>query len=244
MGIRAAPVFDTGAIPAIDSANVREQVYARLKQAILNHSLAPGAQLLTKDLARQLKTSTTPVVQAILKLSEEGLVEVLPRRGTFVVQISKEDVGHLFEACEAVEGHAVRLALRRMTDDGVRGVEQLMEEWTAAEQSIRNDDEGSAALTVLREKDSQFHCRIVELSGNPYLVDIYRRLDAQVWAFVRMKLGRYYARLHSIAAAGHTRILQNLREKNEEGAVRAIHLHTQEIYAQYAEALAAAGGGP
>jgi DNA-binding GntR family transcriptional regulator len=236
-------VVDTGTIPAIDSANVREQVYVRLKQAILTHQLAPGAQLLTKDLARQLKTSTTPVVQAILKLSEEGLVEVMPRRGTFVVEISKEEVGHLFQACEAVEVHAARLALGRMSADDVRALERLVDEWQAAAQALDSDDEESAALTTLRQKDSQFHCRIVELSGNPYLVTMYQRLDAQVWAFVRMKLDRYYARLHSIAAAGHARILQGLRDKDAEGAARAIHLHTQEIYAQYAEALAAAGGG-
>lgn len=242
MSVRT-PELDAGTIPAVDSANVREQVYARLKQAILSHQFAPGVQLVTKDLARQLRTSTTPVVQAILRLSEEGLVEVLPRRGTFVVEISTEDVGHLFQACEAVEAHAARLALGRMSADDLRALERLIEEWEAAGQSLRNGDEESAALTTLREKDSQFHCRIVELSGNPYLVGMYQRLDAQVWAFVRMKLGRYYARLHSIAAAGHTRILQGLRNKDAEGAARAIHLHTQEIYAQYAEALAAAGSG-
>lgn len=238
-----APELDTGTIPAVDSANVREQVYARLKQAILSHQFAPGVQLVTKDLARQLKTSTTPVVQAILKLSEEGLVEVVPRRGTFVVEISKEEVGHLFQACEAVEAHAAGLALGRMSADDLRALERLVDEWNAAERSLPRDGEESAALATLRERDSQFHCRIVELSGNPYLVGMYRRLDAQVWAFVRMKLGRYYARLHSIAAAGHARILQGLRDKNAEGVARAIHLHTQEIYAQYAEALAAAAGG-
>jgi DNA-binding GntR family transcriptional regulator len=243
MHARTASVDETGTIPAIDSANVREQVYGRLKRAILSHRLAPGAQLVTKDLARQLTTSTTPVVQAILKLSEEGLVQVVPRRGTFVVEVSKEDVGHLFEACEAVEAHAARLALRRMTNADLRGLDRLMGEWEAAEQSVRDDDEKSAALATLREKDSQFHCRIVELSGNPYLIAMYQRLDAQVWAFVRMKLGRYYARLHSIAAAGHARILRGLREKDEEIAVRAVHAHTQEMFAQYAEVLAAGGRG-
>jgi DNA-binding GntR family transcriptional regulator len=244
MNVRTEPVVSTGTIQAIDSTNIREQVYARLKQAILSHSLSPGVQLVTKDLARQLRTSTTPVVQAILKLSEEGLVEVVPRRGTFVVDISKERVGHLFEACAAVEAHAARLAVRRMTDADIRGLERLVDVWRAAEQSVPNDDEESTALTTRREKDSQFHCRIVELSGNPYLVAMYQRLDAQVWAFVRMKFGRSYARLHSIAAAGHARILQGLREKDEENAVRAIHTHTREIFTQYAEVLAAAGREP
>src|ERR1700730_2454053 len=134
MHARTASVDETGTIPAIDSANVREQVYGRLKRAILSHRLAPGAQLVTKDLARQLTTSTTPVVQAILKLSEEGLVQVVPRRGTFVVEVSKEDVGPRFEACEAFEAHAARLALRRMTNADLRGLDRLMGEWEAAEQ--------------------------------------------------------------------------------------------------------------
>jgi GntR family transcriptional regulator, rspAB operon transcriptional repressor len=230
-------------VQAIDSPNIRDQVYARLKQAILSHSLAPGAQLVTKDLARQLRTSTTPVIQAILRLSEEGLVDVLPRRGTFVVDITREGVGHLFDACEGVEAHAARLAIRRMTDDGLRRLEQLGQGWTFAEQSLRNADEDSAALAALREKDSQFHCGIVELSGNPYLIATYQRLDAQVWAFVRMKFGRHHGRLHSIAAEGHARILQGLRERDEERAVRAVHTHTQEIFAQYAEELGSAGRG-
>ncbi len=123
-------------------------------------------------------------MQAILRLSEEGLVEILPRKGTFVIDVGEERIRQLFDACEAVEGYSARLAAQRRTDADLAHAEQILTEWKTAEQTLAYGPNPLGAVSVLLEADSRFHCYIVELSGNPYLVSTYQKLDAQVWAFV------------------------------------------------------------
>jgi DNA-binding GntR family transcriptional regulator len=90
----------TPRLEPVAAPKVRDLVYARLKQGILTHQFVPGSQLVARELAAQLHTSTTPVVQVILQLAREGLVEVIPRRGTFVADLSADRIRELFEAAE------------------------------------------------------------------------------------------------------------------------------------------------
>src|SRR5437870_11813271 len=93
----------------LETHNIHQLVYQRLKEGIITNTFQPGEQLFVRDLARQLGTSTTPVVQAVLRLSQESLVTILPRKGTFVANLGEEDIRLLFEAREAVEKHAAAL---------------------------------------------------------------------------------------------------------------------------------------
>ncbi|MBB3230821.1 GntR family transcriptional regulator [Halomonas stenophila] len=96
-----------------DSDSVRQRLYQVLRQSIIRMVLAPGQALSEKELADTFSVSRQPVREAFIRLSEAGLVEVRPQRGTFVVKISQQAVLEARFVREAVEVAVAREAATR-----------------------------------------------------------------------------------------------------------------------------------
>jgi DNA-binding GntR family transcriptional regulator len=94
---------------------LHEHAAARLRQAIVEGTLAPGAKLNERELAAQLAISRTPLREAIRRLAAEGLVELVPHRGAVAVQLAPQDVADTFEVIAGLEGQSGELAARRIT---------------------------------------------------------------------------------------------------------------------------------
>lgn len=82
--------------PYITHLDLTEQTYRFLKDRILRREINPGEKILVEEIARGLRVSRTPVVNALKMLESDGLVEILPRRGTFVTHLNARDVAELF----------------------------------------------------------------------------------------------------------------------------------------------------
>ncbi len=75
-----------------DGESVRQRLFHVLRQSIIQMVLAPGQALSEKEIANLFTVSRQPVREAFIRLSESGLVEVRPQRGTYVVRISRQAV--------------------------------------------------------------------------------------------------------------------------------------------------------
>ena len=91
--------------------------YEALKEAIRNNVFAPGYQGSEQEIASQLGMSRTPVHEAIIRLQEEGLVRVLPRRGVVVCAISPEDMREIYEVIIALETASAELLAEKPEDE-------------------------------------------------------------------------------------------------------------------------------
>lgn len=137
---------------------MRDRVYRRLRSDILACRLTPGADLHEMDLARDFAVSKSPVRDALLRLENEGLVEVLPRKGYRIAPLTIDVARELFELREVLEPACMI---------------------TAADAA---DDEALAALDVWRhfdltrgfpawvEYNRNFHVALVALSPNSRMV--------------------------------------------------------------------------
>ena len=96
---------------------LRDIVFEALREAIIAGQLRPGERLMEVQIADELGVSRTPVREAIRKLELEGFVIMVPRKGAYVSDISIKDITDVFEIRRALEGLAVELAARRMTED-------------------------------------------------------------------------------------------------------------------------------
>ena len=121
----------------IEHANLSlvNQAYKELKRIILEHQIPQGGKLNEVELATALGISRTPVREAINRLGKEGLVEIFPQRGAFVVQFSEKDVYELFLIRENLEGLAAYLAAEKMTgtdlarlESCVRGIQGTLQQ--------------------------------------------------------------------------------------------------------------------
>src|SRR6266542_2979268 len=106
-------------MPSKDRA-VMEQAYAAIKRRIISLGLRPGQRLDDYQLADELKTSRTPVREAIFLLTAEGLVEIRPRVGFVVRSLDVPDVASLLESHIVLSKAVARLAAQRVTPAGLK----------------------------------------------------------------------------------------------------------------------------
>src|SRR5438270_5582528 len=91
--------------------------YEALKEAIRDNVFPPGYQGSEQEIASQLGMSRTPVHEAIIRLQEEGLVRVLPRRGVVVCAISPDDMREIYEVITALDSASAELLAERAKDE-------------------------------------------------------------------------------------------------------------------------------
>lgn len=142
--------------------NLDEKVYERIRTMIADGVLAPGQRVAQEALATKLGVSRTPLVNALKRLAQEGLLRAIPRRGFRVRELSATELVQLLELRERLEPLAAELAATRITTDEA---DRMASEWR--EMATLPDTPASHQLYVAR--DRAFHGRLAELSGNPFL---------------------------------------------------------------------------
>lgn len=111
-----------------ETESVRQRLYQVLRQSIIQMVLAPGKALSEKEVAEAFSVSRQPVREAFIRLSEAGLVEVRPQRGTFVVKISRRAVLESRFVREAVEVAVVRQAtVKGLSSEVLEELHELVE---------------------------------------------------------------------------------------------------------------------
>ncbi|SET88316.1 GntR family transcriptional regulator [Paracoccus homiensis] len=144
--------------PAIDPARpVGPQLFARLRTRIVSCDLAPGTRLSEVDIAAHYAISRQPVREAFIKLSEAGLIDIRPQRGSFVSRIDVDAVLAAQFVREAVEADIVRAACRR-ADDAMLAM--LRGNLTAQQRAV--DD---PAPQTFMDLDEAFHRMIADIAG-------------------------------------------------------------------------------
>lgn len=148
--------------------------YEALKEAIRNNAFPPGYQGSEQEIASRLGMSRTPVHEAIIRLQEEGLVRVLPRRGVVVCAISPEDMREIYEAVIALEAASAEILAEKAAE--VRGpvAEELDEVNARMESALQTDD-----LVAWARADERFHQLLVERSGNGRLARMFHTIMDQ-----------------------------------------------------------------
>jgi len=164
-------------------------VYAALRDAIVATELEPGRQISENELAEKLGVSRTPVREAVAKLRDDQLVEVVPQLGTFVSRISVAGVDDAQFLREALECAAVRLVAERADAGDIAELRALI-----VRQEQARDAGDANAFFVL---DDAFHSMMCELSGRPIAWTIVARANGHLNRVRRLSLAepRYIAEM-------------------------------------------------
>ena len=154
---------------------LREVVCETLRDAIRKGKLKPGERLMESQLAEDLGVSRTPVREAIRKLELEGYVIMMPRRGTYVANLSIRDVNEVFEIRTSLDSLASGLAAERITDEELERLQRLL---VAIGGYIEEND-----MDKIVECDTEFHDLLYQASRNSRLVGIIFNLREQLTRF-------------------------------------------------------------
>ncbi|HOI51772.1 MAG TPA: GntR family transcriptional regulator [Azonexus sp.] len=192
-----------------------QEVAERLRQRIYAHELPPGTWIDEQKLAEQYGISRTPLREALKVLASEGLVELKPRRGCYVTEISRQDLDDIFPLIALLEGRCAAEAVKRAKAADLTALRAIHEKLEAAARDARVD--------AFFEANQEFHRKIQELSGNRWLLSVIQDL--------RKVLKR--SRLHSLSLEGrlqqsleeHRAILARMLAGDATGAERQMYEH-------------------
>ena len=148
----------------MDGLPLAEQAYQEIRVRILDNLWSPGYQALEQEVALALGMSRTPVREALMRLQQEGLVEVAPRRGMRVLPVSPTDMKEIYEILTALECMAAEM-LGKRTPSQVE-LQPLIEATQAMEAALGRED-----LDAWAKADETFHHALVRLAGNKMLLD-------------------------------------------------------------------------
>lgn len=148
-----------------EKISLPHQAYLEIKRRILDNELSPNVIMLEKELADLLGMSRTPVREALIRLSNEGMVEVRPRHGMRVLPLSADDMIEIYQILTALETQAAELVAEKgLTEDQLNQLNQSVDEM---DQALENDD-----LEAWSKADERFHMLLVKFSGNKRLVNV------------------------------------------------------------------------
>jgi DNA-binding GntR family transcriptional regulator len=197
------------------SRTISRMVHERIRTAILKGALSPGAILDQKTLARDLNTSIVPVREALRKLESEGFVQIVPRRGAYVTEVSVEDMENLYQARAILEGQTAYQAAPLLTEGDIRKLEGL-----CAKMSSALHQEDYAAFTQLNR---QFHFVIYDAVGNSYVSNMI----AGLWELAERYRYRYtfFKDQADTIQAEHNAILEACQKRDSSTLQEAIVYH-------------------
>lgn len=98
------------------SGETVERIAAELRNRILEGRLAPGQRLISRDMIEQLGISRGSLREAFRRLEADGLVDVVPNRGAIVRRLTRDEVVHVYQIREALEGFSARLAAQHINE--------------------------------------------------------------------------------------------------------------------------------
>ena len=149
-------------------------VLLNLRKFILNGDLKPGDQLIESTIANQMQVSRGPVRDALKQLQNEGLVMNIPRKGTFVRNMNKDDFKQIYELRAYLESLAIRLAIEKL-DENPELVSSLKNIAKQIGEASKEEN-----VTLIADLDVEFHRAICESSKNQYLIEAWMRIRSLI----------------------------------------------------------------
>ena len=203
--------------PDAPELSQNEQAYALLKERLTTLEYKPGDYLNTAALMGELRFGRTPINHALHRLSNEGLVQIIPRKGVVVSPLSIDDALDLIDVRLVNETLCVRLAALRVTAGDLAEIRVLADRFDAA---VEQRD-----MPLIMNCDRLFHEAIADASRNQVLIDILRVLHARSQRFWAISLS---AEGHlTEVSKEHQLIIKGLARGSVDAVSRAVHSHIE-----------------
>jgi DNA-binding GntR family transcriptional regulator len=204
--------------PLAAPRSLAEDAADQIREQILSGGFAPGEHLVEAKIAEQLAISRGPVREAFKLLRAEGLLNEEPRRGTFVVSLTADDVREIYGLRAALEGRAARLIARR-------GDEMALQRLTALADAIDAAVAQGDAVAVSRA-DLAFHHGVCDASGNARILEVFDRYVPMLRSLLR--LDELVVRSLEDLSTQHRPLVRALEAGDEDRAAKLFADHADQ----------------
>ncbi|MCC8392575.1 GntR family transcriptional regulator [Paraburkholderia sp. MMS20-SJTR3] len=194
-----------------------ESVYALLKADIAEFRLVPGDRFTENEVCERLGVSRTPVRQALFRMKQEGIVEVLFRSGWRVLPFDFRKFEELYDLRMVLETEAVTRICAGSPDADRASLDALAAIWLVAPEDRLQDMAQVGAL------DEAFHCTLVSAAGNAEMAHVHREVSERIRIIRRLD----FTKPARVAATydEHGKILQAILARRGDEACRILRAH-------------------
>lgn len=205
----------------IETSLLSNQVYDVLREKIIGGTYIPGNKLDIHKLADEFGVSRSPVKYAINQLVHDGLIEIIPRKGTYVTELNFTEFIEVLDARLMIEMWAAQQVMQIITDDTVEKWGQIVQEMDALLEVTPFPFEAYSKL------DMKFHLSLVEWSANSKIIEIYSSLNTHV------SLSRI---VHSTSLGStvkrhkdHRKLVETMKERNLPLFLSTLTMHIESL---------------
>jgi DNA-binding GntR family transcriptional regulator len=221
-------VQNGGDEPVFDTRSLAARAYGLLFNEIVSGRLAPNQQIDIDGLAQQLGISRTPIKESLSRLAAEGVVDIVPRRGSFVSECHPQRLLDLLEVRRMLEVGCCADVASVASESDIARLRDLAEQMRRFDvEAIRSD------FQKLMSLDQEFHDSFVSLARNAELIRMHRQ------ARVHMLIGRVYFPSDSLDLqqmfAEHNAIVEALDARDVAALERAVGDHVKRVRDSVAE---------
>lgn len=190
-------------------------VHRRLRDDIVSMRRRPGDVIFEKEIALEARVSRTPVREALLRLADEKLIEIVPKSGTMVARIPAEILPEIIVARAALEAVTVRAAAEGARGSDIAGLKAIIER--QRETLATGDVDGFHAA------DELMHRAIAEAGGLPGLWTMVVQIKVQLDRYRRLTLPQPHRMEHALAE--HEAIIDAIARHDATAAATAMNRH-------------------
>jgi len=199
---------------------IAQQAYQFLRREIIDGRLPPRAPLSEQELAQQLGVSRTPVREALIKLADEGLVDIYPQFGTFVAPIKLPEVFNSQFVREALECAAVERAVERIDAAQAASLKQILDSQRKHQRAGERD--------AFFEADERMHQYLMTVAGHAAVWPLVESAKAQMDRVRHLSI-RSELKLSSVIQE-HSAIVDGVVRRDREGALEALRTHLRGLF--------------
>ncbi len=204
--------------PAAASGSLAESAYQTMRQRVIDNVWPPGHRALGQELALELGMSRTPVREALVRLLQEGLVEIIARHGMRVLPVSVDKMRDIYAMLAALEAMAAELVVRRNPTKAQ--LKPLLDAARETERALKADD-----LDAWAAADERFHRLLVTLSGNQLIIDAVQNCRDRAHRARIVTLRMRPRPAHSTRE--HMEVVAKIRAGDARGAFDAQRAHRE-----------------
>jgi DNA-binding GntR family transcriptional regulator len=202
-----------------------DKAYRQIKEKIVTVQMMPGSVIREAELMDNLRFGRTPIREALKRLQTENLVDVVPRRGLFVADITITDLQQIYEVRVEVESLCARLAAERLSPENLAEMKQLVVEYKMSDHTDK---------AWVLQHDRQLHELLARSAGNNFLYhdfEQYYNLSIRIWHLALSRI-----RAEDINVEAHIDILGAIEAGDclqAEGRMRQHIKHFHNTIKQY-----------
>jgi len=195
-----------------------DEVYDQLKLAIMRREIGAGDVLVQEKLAAEMQISRTPIREALMRLEQEGVLEVSNRGSFRLYQMDDQEVRELYQSRAAIEGQCARILAVNHTADDIAALREIV---------ARKEAISEPSVEAYFKANRDIHRAFVERAGNRFLLEIFDMIWGKAMAFrlfaaiesldLEKSLGSHMELVDVVASGDRTAALEKFTDHIQDG---------------------------